>query len=129
MKYKEFLLKSKLGDTGVIINAPTEIESEFLKSCYSNRFGDQKSSATILFVKDFAEFKLIVPEAINHIVSDSKFWICYPKGTSKVKTDINRDILWKLMEPVGLRPVTMVSFDETWSAMRFRPLEKVKSKQ
>lgn len=35
-------------------------------------------------------------------------------------TDLNRDILWNLVEPAGWRPVRMVALDETWSAMRFR---------
>ncbi len=47
-------------------------------------------------------------------------WAAYPKGSSKVPTDLNRDILWKLVEPTGLHPVRMVALDETWSAMRFR---------
>lgn len=47
-------------------------------------------------------------------------WAAYPKGGSKVPTDLNRDILWKLIEPLGWRPVRMVALDETWSAMRFR---------
>jgi hypothetical protein len=47
-------------------------------------------------------------------------WAAYPKGGSKVPTDLNRDILWKLVEPTGWRPVRMVALDETWSAMRFR---------
>lgn len=47
-------------------------------------------------------------------------WAVYPKGGSKVPTDLNRDILWKLIEPLGWRPVRMVALDETWSAMRFR---------
>jgi hypothetical protein len=129
MKYIDFITKSKIGDTGIIINAPAEIESEFLKAGYKNAFSSAKSSATIIFIKDSTEFNRIVPEAINHIENDSKFWICYPKGTSKVKTDINRDILWKLFGPFGLRPVTMISFDNVWSAMRFRPNDKVKSKE
>ena len=35
-------------------------------------------------------------------------------------TDLNRDALWKLMEPEGFEGVRLVSLDETWSAMMFR---------
>ncbi len=52
---------------------------------------------------------------------DGLAWAAYPKGGSKVATDLNRDILWKLTAPTGWRPVRMVALDETWSAMRFRP--------
>jgi hypothetical protein len=47
-------------------------------------------------------------------------WITYPKGTSKVKTDLNRDILWKRLKDFGLETVAMFSVDATWSAMRFK---------
>jgi len=37
------------------------------------------------------------------------------------KTDVNRDKLWPVLDPLGWRPVRMVAIDEVWSAMRFRP--------
>jgi len=54
-------------------------------------------------------------------------WIAYPKQSSGIKTDVNRDILWQLSLQTGLRPVTQIAIDETWSALRFRPAERVGS--
>ncbi len=48
-------------------------------------------------------------------------WITYPKGTSKTKTDINRDSINAYAQTVGLQGVAMVSVDDTWSALRLRP--------
>lgn len=62
---------------------------------------------------------------MRYLKPDGMFWISYPKQTSKVKTDLNRDILWKLMEKHGLAGVAMISIDNVWSAMRFRPADKV----
>ena len=42
-----------------------------------------------------------------------------------MKTDLNRDKLWKALAEKGIRPVTQVSIDEVWSAIRFRPPEEV----
>lgn len=47
-------------------------------------------------------------------------WVCYPKAN---KTDINRDTLWKIVLPYGIRPNGVASLDDTWSAMRYRALE------
>ena len=47
------------------------------------------------------------------------FWIAYPKGT---RTDVNRDSLWPILAEHGFRPISQVALDETWSALRFRPL-------
>jgi hypothetical protein len=46
-------------------------------------------------------------------------WVLYPKGN---RTDVNRDTLWRMIAPYGLRPITQVAVDETWSALRFRPI-------
>ena len=51
--------------------------------------------------------------------------MCYPKGGRKAGTDLNRDILWNLMQGRGLVGVTLVAVDNEWSAMRFRPPELV----
>lgn len=48
------------------------------------------------------------------------FWVFYPKGNV---TDINRDSLWPMLAGYGLRPITQVAVDDTWSALRFRPLK------
>jgi hypothetical protein len=48
-------------------------------------------------------------------------WVAYPKGN---RTDINRDSLWPILGEHGLRPVTQVSIDQVWSALRFRPLKQ-----
>jgi hypothetical protein len=74
-----------------------------------------------LFVKDKAGLGMFVPQVLRYLRDDGIFWISYPKGSAKVKTDLNRDILWKLMEKRGFEGVAMISIDETWSAMRFRP--------
>ena len=46
-------------------------------------------------------------------------WVLYPKGN---RADINRDSLWPILAEHGLRPISQVSVDDTWSALRFRPL-------
>jgi len=47
-------------------------------------------------------------------------WVTYPKGTSKVRTDVNRDIIRQYAQKIGLQAVAMVSIDETWSALRLK---------
>ncbi len=47
-------------------------------------------------------------------------WVTYPKGTSKVKADINRDIIREYARTIGLEAVALVSVDDTWSALRLK---------
>ena len=49
-------------------------------------------------------------------------WVTYPKGTSEVKTDINRDIIREFAQSLRLQAVAMVSIDDTWSALRLKAI-------
>ena len=80
-----------------------------------------------VFVKSITELEKQVPVAIKTVKYDGLLWICYPKQSSGIKTDINRDTGWSVVQKAGLRPVTQVAIDDTWSALRFRPVERVGS--
>ena len=62
---------------------------------------------------------------LENIEPDSVLWFAYPKGTSKIKTDINRDTIRMTGDEFGITTVTAISIDDTWSALRFRPIKKV----
>ena len=80
---------------------------------------------THLFVKNSQDLMNVIDRVLAAIEHDSLLWISYPKGSSGVETDLNRDSLWEAMLPVGIRPVAQVSVDQVWSAVRFRPVEAV----
>lgn len=79
----------------------------------------------LLFVKSLAELEAEAPGALKLAKYDALAWIVYPKKTSKIKTDINRDNGWERMKAFGYAGVAMVALDDTWSAMRYRPAERV----
>jgi hypothetical protein len=81
-----------------------------------------------LFVRDSAELAALAPLALAAIKPDGVLWVAYPKQSAKVKTDITRDRGWEPVTAAGLRPVTQIAIDETWSALRWRPIELVKSR-
>jgi hypothetical protein len=84
-----------------------------------------KSDAVLAFVNNLAEAQKLFPRAISAVKSDGLLWIAYPKGGSKMKTDVNRDRLWEAVSKTGWRPVRLVAIDDVWSAMRFRPADLV----
>jgi hypothetical protein len=77
------------------------------------------------FARNKAEVEKDTPIAIELVEPGGRLWLAYPKQSSKVPTDINRDILWKIFPNSEWRPVTQISIDETWSALRFRPKTEV----
>ena len=67
------------------------------------------------------------PEVIAHLVEDGFLWIAYPKRSSKVKTDLSRDLFWEILLSHGYRAVTHVYIDPVWTAMRFRHVDFIGS--
>ncbi len=85
---------------------------------------DAGGDAVLAFVTSLEEAARLAPEAFA-LGQDALVWLAYPKGGSKVKTDVNRDRLWKALEGSGWRPVRQVAIDATWSALRFCPSDLV----
>jgi hypothetical protein len=77
-----------------------------------------------VFVQDRAALDRAAP-SLGSVRDGGILWVCYPKGGRKAGTDLNRDLLWAALGEVGLTGVTLVSVDDTWSAMRFRPAVEV----
>jgi hypothetical protein len=111
----------------LIINAP-EGYAEKLNPLHegicitAQREGEQVYDFVQLFVHNIAEVQSLTPQAIGAVTPEGMLWISYPKGTSKIKTDINRDSGWQTVTDLQFEGVSLISIDETWSAMRFRPI-------
>ncbi len=117
-------LRYKEGNVA-LINAP----DGFVLDISSAMHLEGKFDFILLFVRDAKELREWTPKAIASLNGDAVFWICYPKQSSKVKTDINRDIVWKiLLDTTEYHLVSNVAIDETWSALRVRHQSTVKSK-
>ena len=121
-------LQLKPGQGVVVLNPPVgylELLAAELKDNLVSTEISERTQAMILFVNSLAEAKSLAPSAISMAKADSLVWIAYPKGTSKVKADVNRDSLWEALKVTGWRPVRLIALDEVWSVMRFRPEEKM----
>ena|SRR5713101_773344 len=78
-----------------------------------------------VFVRDTADLRKLDQNVFQRAKPDGVLCICYPKGCMKAGTDLNRDVLWKAMQKKGADGRTLVAIDDTWSAMRFRPPDRV----
>ena len=85
-----------------------------------------KADVVVAFVRDSTELRRLAT-SFGSLEEDAILWVCYPKGGAKAGTDLDRDILHAAMEKHELIGVTLVAFDDTWSAMRFRAPEDVGS--
>jgi hypothetical protein len=86
----------------------------------------QPADVVIAFVRDSAELKRLA-SGFAALEEDAVLWVCYPKGGAKAGTDLDRDTLHAAMGKHELTGVSLVAFDDTWSAMRLRAPEDVGS--
>ncbi len=111
----------------IVINAPKGYAEQLAQGLpdltVSTRAAGQ-AGAVLLFVNSLAEAEQRTPKAGQLVKPGGMLWIAYAKGTSQVKTDVNRDKLWGAVQPLGWQPVRQIALDEVWSAMRFKPVEK-----
>jgi hypothetical protein len=67
--------------------------------------------------------------AAKALKPESMLWITFPKGTSKIQTDLTRDKGWDEVQKLDLKWINLVSINETWSAFSLRPYKEGEKKQ
>ncbi len=73
------------------------------------------------FVRNRAQLEEEIGEVLALLKDEVVCWIYYPKGSSKVQTDLTRDHGWEpLLSQDGLQWLSLISFDDTWSAFGMR---------
>lgn len=79
----------------------------------------------LVFAGNAQEVRERVNKAIPHLEEDAVFWLAYPKKSSGIKTDVNRDVIWRMVDAeTDYTLVSNVSLDDTWSALRLRRKDK-----
>ena len=80
----------------------------------------------LLFAADKMTLERDLPMAAAALEDPGILWLAYPKGSSKMQTDLTRDAGWDAVKTADLMWLTLVSIDDTWSAFslrRYRPGE------
>ena len=82
-----------------------------------------------LFVKTQAELEQVIAHVRAALKPASMLWITFPKGTSKIQTDLTRDKGWDALQAIDLKWINLISVDETWSAIALRPYKPGEDRQ
>lgn len=76
--------------------------------------------AVQVFATDSRELNYYVPLAEPALKRKGVLWVAYPKKSSGIKSDLNRDSGWEAITSLGYAPVRQVAINETWSSLRFK---------
>ena len=108
---------------------PSSIEKQFAKLSYAKNLTPLLKSRKIDFALIFAvnhhQLCNILRDVFPALHADSNLWIAYPKTTSKIASDLNRDCSWQIVSDNEYESVGEVTLDHVWNAIHFRKLETV----
>jgi len=122
-------MKLKPGMKASVVNAPEGYSKELNHdSDISNKLGG-KFDWIQVFVKDKKELASLAPKAASSLKPDALLWLSFPKGTSKLQTDLTRDRGWGVIRNLDLKFINLISVNETWSAFGLRPYNEGEEKQ
>ncbi len=115
----------------LIQGMPSSIEKQFAKLSFSKNVTPLLKAKRIDFALVFAvnenQLNGIVREVLPALHGDSKFWVAFPKLTSKISTDLNRTCNWQCLTGAGYEGVSEVALDHVWTAMRFNRVPQIKA--
>jgi len=122
-------MKLKPGASAAVINTPENYLQELRHDNEVSQSLKGKFDWIQIFVKNKSELDTLAPKAAKALKPESILWISFPKGTSKIQTDLTRDKGWEGVQVLDLKWVNLVSVNETWSAFALRPYKEGEEKQ
>src|ERR1700737_674156 len=117
-------LQIKDEKTLLIQGLPSSIEKQFSKLSFSKNLTPLLRSRKIDFALVFAvsenQLNGILEDIMPALKEDSKLWVAYPKLTSKITTDLNREGSWNKLIDADYENSDQVSLDHVWHAVYFK---------
>jgi len=114
----------------LIQGLPSSIEKQFCKLSFAKNMTpllkNRKIDFALVFAVNENQLNGILKDVMPALKEESKFWVAYPKITSKIVTDLNRDGSWQKLTSAGYESVNEVTLDHVWTAARF---EKANSRK
>ena len=98
---------------GVIGSLGLPVDSPFVPAA--------EAQLVLLFVNSMEELATLMPPAVAALGPTASIWVFYRKGSRSAGLEMDRNDVWTAAERLGLRPLGLLSIDETWSAFRLRP--------
>ena len=122
-------MKLKPGARAAVINPP----QDYIQDLKHDSAISEKLSGTFdwiqIFVKNKAELEKLLSKAARALKPESILWISFPKGSSRIQTDLTRDRGWESLQSVDLKWINLISVNETWSAFALRPYKEGEERQ
>jgi hypothetical protein len=108
-----------------VLNCPDDVRipaADFQDKLPGNAIVQQ----LIVFVTDSISLQHNLKKVNAHIAPETLFWICYPKKSGAIQSDLIMSSTWEIVFNTGYRCQTSISLDDNWTGMRFTNAPKKK---
>jgi len=113
----------KEGITIVLYNRPDYYWDLFsdLPESIKELTGVKKEEADFIhvFCKTIEELEKIIPIYKAALKKTGMLWVSWPKGSSKISTNLKRDDIRSYVLHIGLVDIKVAAIDEDWSGLKF----------
>lgn len=116
------------GQRARLVNVPKAVKPLFdplPDGVHVNESGAAPADWLIVFVRDRAALDAFAPVAVSETAFDGVLWVAFPKDAPTATGELSRAAVEQAMQPFGFDAVAAAPVDETWTALRFRPRERV----
>jgi hypothetical protein len=108
----------------LIQGLPSSIEKQFSKVSFAKNLTPLLKARKIEFALIFAvsenQLNGILDDILPALKEESSLWVAYPKVTSKISTDLNRESSWNKLRSIGYEGTDQISLDHVWQSVNFK---------
>ena len=111
----------KAGGRVLLDGEPVDLSLEPLSDGVTvhRRAGAGPYDVVLLFAADAGRLHLRWPVLVERLTVAGRLWVCWPKKSSGVPTDLAEGVVRNFGLAQGLVDVKVCAVDETWSGMAF----------
>lgn len=107
----------------LIQGLPSSIEKQFSKVSFAKNLTPLLRSRKIEFALIFAvnqqQLGAILRDVVPALHDLGKLWVAYPRSSSKIVSDLNRECSWSCVAEMGYEHAEEAGLDHMWNAIRF----------
>ena len=105
-----------------VIGAPRGLERVI--GAREARCDVSEADVVLVFAPNRARLDALLPSVLATAPPSAILWLAYPKLSSRLTTDLSRDIIHALAPEHGLDTVSQIAIDEDWSALRLKRVDR-----